>query len=86
MARMARFNVEVRTRGRVLETLSIESADLGGLRVEVARFVGRLLADHAEQIWVDEDWRVDGTDEDGVILFSIHLFATDSAATTYRKH
>ena len=47
----------------------------------MARFVGDLLKDHAEQIWVDEDWRVDATDEKRLILFTMHLFASDTSAT-----
>lgn len=80
---MAQYQVAVRTRGSVLETIDIETEDLNGLRFEVARFIGQLLFEHAELIWVDEDWRVDGIDEKGLILFSIHLFATDTPATTY---
>lgn len=82
---MARFNIEVRTRGSVLETVPVETENLDAMRVEIAQFVGQLLKDHAALIWADEDWRVDATDEAGLILFSIHLFATDSAATMYRK-
>ena len=83
---MAQYNMEVRTRGRVLETVASETEDLTSMRVEIARFVGQLLKDHAELVWADEDWRVDATDDTGLILYSIHLFATDSAATMYRKH
>ena len=38
---------------------SVASTDthLAALRIEVAKFVGALLKDHAEQIWADEDWR-----------------------------
>jgi hypothetical protein len=43
--------------------------------------VGELLKDHAEQIWVDEDWRVDVTDGDGLILYVMEISASDSAAT-----
>lgn len=78
---MSRFNIEVRTEKTVRETLTIERDDLTALRIEVAAFVGELLKDHAAQIWADEDWRVDATDENGLILFAMHIFASDTAAT-----
>jgi hypothetical protein len=78
---MARYNIEVRTESHVSETLAVESADLGALRVEVAKFVGELLRDHAAQIWSDEDWRVDATDEKGLILFVMHISASSTSAT-----
>ena len=46
---MARYQVAVRTRGSVLETIDLETEDLKGLRVEVARFVGQLLSEHADR-------------------------------------
>ena len=78
---MARYNIALRTESHVSETLAVEMSDLTELRVEVARFVGQLLRDHANQIWVDEDWRVDVTDESGLILYVMQLTATNSAAT-----
>ena len=50
------------------------------LRVKVARFVGELLRDHAEEIWANEEWRGDATDANGLIPFVMHLPVTDSAA------
>jgi hypothetical protein len=44
-----------------------------------------LLDEHAHQLWVDEDWRMDVTDETGLILFTIQVSALDSAATMGRK-
>lgn len=77
---MARYNIELRTQDRVWETLTVEKEDHTALRQEVARFMGELLRDHADQIWVDEEWRLDVTDERGLILFVMHLFVTNSAA------
>ena len=78
---MSRYNIELRTVEKVSETLHVESNDLTALRIELAMFVGEMLRDHAAQIWVDEDWRVDVTDEAGLILYSLFIAATDSAAT-----
>jgi hypothetical protein len=78
---MALYHIELRTADQVWETLDVERDDVEGLRIEMARFVGELLKDHAGKIWVDKDWRVDVTDDTGLILYVMHLFATDSAAT-----
>ena len=77
---MPNFHIELRTAERIWETITVELEDMTALRIEVARFVGELLRDHAEKIWVDEEWRVDATDANGLILFVMHLSVTDSAA------
>ena len=80
---MALYNIALRTDTHVRDVLRVERDDLTGLRIEMARFVGELLKDHAEQIWVDEDWRVDVADEDGLILYVMQISATKSAATMF---
>jgi hypothetical protein len=77
---MALYHIEMRTQERVWETVDVEKDDVTSLRIEVARFVGEFLRDHAEKIWHDEDWRVDVTDATGLILFVMNVFVTDSAA------
>ncbi len=62
-----------------------EFADLSNTkaaRIEAALRIGKLLHDHAEKLWVDEDWQMDVTDETGLILFVINVAAMSSAATT----
>ena len=79
---MSKFNIELRTEKRVWETLVVDSADLTALRIEVASFVGDLLKEHAGKIWADEDWRVDVTDQDGLILYVMHLSAIQAPAAS----
>lgn len=78
---MARYNIELRTVDRVWDTVSVETEDVEGLRIELAQFVGELLREHAREIWEDRDWRVDVTDEVGLILYAMNISATDTAAT-----
>ncbi|HMJ92748.1 MAG TPA: hypothetical protein VK472_01480 [Allosphingosinicella sp.] len=78
---MPKYNIELRTAGQVWETVVVERDDHAALRVEMACFVGELLKDHAGKLWSDEDWRVDVTDERGLILYVMHISTTDSAAT-----
>ena len=61
--------------------LQVDRDDLTALRIELARFVGELLKDHAEQIWVDEEWRIDVTDQAGLILYVMEITTSDTAAT-----
>ncbi len=79
---MPKFHIALRTESTVSETLDVERETLTDLRVELARFVGELLKDHANEIWVDEDWRVDVTDEVGLILYVMHVSASQTAATS----
>lgn len=78
---MPKFHIELRTAGQVWETLMVDRPDHDAVRIEMAKFVGELLKDHAGKIWADEDWRVDVTDECGLILYVMHISASDSPAT-----
>jgi hypothetical protein len=82
---MPHYHIELRTPDQIWETLDVESDNLDGLRLEIARFVGELLKDHAGKIWADKDWRVDVTDHAGLILYALNIFATDSAATMHAR-
>lgn len=79
------FHYQVRTETHVLLTEVVQLEHLDAARVEASRRVGRLLLEHAGQIWVDEEWQMDVTDEAGLILFVIHISAMLTAATTPAK-
>ena len=78
---MARYHFQVRTESHVALTESAELGNMNEARIEAARRIGSLLNEHAQQIWADEDWRMDVTDETGLILFTIHVSAMEAAAT-----
>lgn len=78
---MPKYHIALRTESVVSDTLDVERDSLTDLRIELAAFVGELLKDHAQQIWVDEDWRVDVTDENGLILYVMQVSAAETAAT-----
>jgi hypothetical protein len=82
---MARYNIELRTDTHMAETIVVEREDIAELRIEMARFVGELLRDHAAQLWLDQDWRVDVTDDRRLILFVMHISVRDTAATQKLK-
>jgi hypothetical protein len=75
------YHINVRTESHIASTVDVERESLTELRLEMARYVGELLKDHAELIWVDEDWQIDVTNSDGLILYVIHVSATETSAT-----
>jgi hypothetical protein len=80
-----RYHFQVRTESHVLITEGAELAGTDEARVEAARRIGNLLNEHAGRLWVDEDWRMDVTDETGLILFIIQVSAMNSASSGQGK-
>lgn len=78
---MPKYHINVRTDSHIAQTLDVEQADQTALRIEMAKFVGKLLKDHAELIWADEDWQIDVTDDAGLILYVMHISAMKTPAT-----
>lgn len=82
---MPLFNINLRTPSHIADTLTVERADHHALRIEVARFVGELLKDHAELLWSDEQWQVDVSDTCGLILYVVDVSVAQSPATDPRQ-
>jgi hypothetical protein len=80
------YNINIRTESHIADTVRVDREDHAGLRLELASFVGELLKDHAGQIWVDEDWQIDVSDESGLILYVMQISALKTAATAHEKH
>ncbi len=78
---MPKFRVNVRTKSHIAQTLDLDRDNHTALRVEMAKFVGELLKDHADLIWADEDWQIDVTDHAGLILYVMHISAMKTSAT-----
>jgi hypothetical protein len=79
---MTTYFINLRTESHIAIAAEVEMESLTELRVEVASFVGQVLKDHAEQVWVDQDWKVEATDARGLILYSMYITALKSAATS----
>jgi hypothetical protein len=62
-----------------------ELPDLASARNEAVRLAGASLKDHAQAFWNEEQWSIDVTDEDGLMLFSLTFFATNAPATRVRS-
>ena len=76
------YNFQVRTQTHVWITEGAELADSTAARIEAAQRIGKLLSDHASQLWVDEDWQMDVTDARGLILYVIRVDAMRTSATS----
>jgi hypothetical protein len=79
---MPNYHINVRTVSHIASSVEVEKETLMELRLEMARYVGELLKDHAALIWADQDWQVDVTDCSGLILYVIMISATETTATS----
>lgn len=78
---MLRFHFQVRTETHVMLTEVSDLRNSEDARLEAAKRAGKLLQDHAGQLWVDESLQMDVTNENGLLLFVIQVHALKSAAT-----
>jgi hypothetical protein len=79
---MPKYHINVRTESHIASTVTVEHGTHTDLRVEMAKFAGELLKDHADLIWKDEDWQIDVSDEAGLILYVLHISAMKTSATS----
>jgi len=82
---MPRFHFQVRTETHVMLSEVVELPKADDARLEASRRVGELLKVHAGKIWEDQDWRMDVTDDVGLILFVLQITAVRSAAMSRFK-
>jgi hypothetical protein len=59
----------------------IEMASIDDARIEAARFAGELIRDQPHLAWAGEEIRVEVTDADQLILFTIMMLGVDAPAT-----
>jgi hypothetical protein len=79
---MPNYHINVRTESHIASTVTVERDGHTELRLEMAKFAGELLKDHADLIWADEDWQIDVSDADGLILYVLHISAMRTSATS----
>ena len=77
---VANYHFEVRTETHVMLSEVLDLPKHEDVRIEASRRVGELLKQHAGQLWEDQNWQMDVTDDVGLILFVIHVSAMRSAA------
>ena len=57
-----------------------ELADLAAARTAAVLFLARLLIDEPEAFWKDGQWMLNVTDDGGLTLFTLRVFATEAPA------
>ena len=77
---MPRFHFNVYDGVINLDQNGIELAGWIEARVEAIRRAGVILADDAKRIAVGEDWRLEVTDDTGLILFRLDFSVMESSA------
>ena len=60
------------------DTTGIEMATLGDARKEAARYIGQVIRDKPEVVWLGDEMRVEVTDKDQLVLFTIVIFGVDA--------
>jgi hypothetical protein len=79
---MPGYKINIRTASHIADALDVDTESLTDLRLEMAKFVGELLKDHAALLWKDQDWQIDVSDNTGLILYAIQITALETSATS----
>lgn len=58
-----------------------ELPSLHAARLQAVRFAGEILAQDHQRIALGEDWRMEVTDDQGLILFRLDFVVMETAAT-----
>ena len=61
-----------------------EMPTLGDARVEAARYVGEIIRDRPDLVWAGEEVRVEVTDDQQSVLFTIIVVGVDGAVADWR--
>lgn len=69
------LNGEVKVDDQGLEFASIRDA-----RIEAVRYAGEVIKDHPTLVWTGEDFRIEVTDENALLLFTVVVVGVDAPA------
>lgn len=64
--------------GREVDESGIELPGLREARDQAIRFSGAILTHNPQQLWTSGHWRVEVTDEDNALLFTVITLAVDA--------
>lgn len=81
---MPRFFFDISQGGDIHDIEDDEGHELEGLnaaRIEAVRLSGQLLKDYPDRFWSVGEWNCTVRDENKLILFVLHFYAQDAAAT-----
>ena len=66
---------------RETDHIGTQLANIAAARVEAIRYAGDVLSDQPGMLWDGEDFRVEVSDETGLVLFTVVTMAMNSSAT-----
>jgi hypothetical protein len=75
---MPRFHFNIRNGSFGPDESGTDLPDLQSARVQAIAFTGELLKDHSRAFWESADWQMTVTDDRGLVLFTVHVLATDA--------
>jgi hypothetical protein len=76
---MPRYHFNVHDGTSIPDPEGSELPDLASARVQAVRLAADLLREH-RSFWNEGEWKMDVTDGEGLILFSLLFLATDAPA------
>lgn len=82
---MPRFHFNVYDGSGRLDEEGSDCLNYNSARIAAVRLAGEIIRDTAEQMLARDDWRLEVTDDRGLVLFCLDLCLTDSAAVTPYK-
>ena len=66
---------------RDVDDAGVEIATIGEARLMAARYLSEVLKDQPDSIWLGDEVRVEVTDIDNLVLFTVISFGVDAPAT-----
>jgi hypothetical protein len=82
---MPRYHFNVQDGMQYPDTQGTALPNLEAARMEAVERIGALLRDNAESFWNGEKWNMTVTDENRMVMFTLHFLATNSPATQEYK-
>lgn len=77
---MPRFHFHVRDGVTILDERGVELASWEEARLEAIRYAGEIFKDNPQRVKLGEDWLMEVTDEQGLILFRVDFRVMESPA------
>ncbi|SEG26080.1 hypothetical protein SAMN04488144_112106 [Methylobacterium sp. 190mf] len=81
---MPRYHFNVHDGSSILDGAGTELPDWQSARLEAVRRAGDILKQDAQRIALGEDWRIEVTDQTGLILFQMTFLVVESPVM--RRH
>lgn len=83
---MPRYHFNVVNDAPLPDREGIDLPDLRTAQIEAVQFSAQSLSELAETFWDTEEWKLNVTDDDGLILFHLHITGMQAPATQWGRH